>query len=1073
MWYKSSTGAAWSSMAMAASLVLLAHGGSGGNYFAPVSKDDDRWGTLVAVTAVRGSTAKLPCRISSDNPSEPVLLVLWYKNASVTPVYSYDSRGLDGRPSSAGRPHQWGDEEAWGVEQRAWFDTSLTPAHLLVRDVRGQDEGKYTCKVHFRASPSWTQRVTLTVSDPPGFPRIQDGSGHRLEGPIGPYGDGTVVRMMCLSSGEPPPGLVWGGSGVELGKTTKEERVGLVARTWFTILASRATADTTITCSTTNASVSSGIMNTVSTTLKVNLAPLTVQLEAPGEWVSAGQQTSFRCRVVGSSPPPVVQWWLGGRRLTANAPLTSVGGNVSVSTVRLTPQPGDHKVPLVCKAYSPNLAGSVLQDQLILAVHFVPVATVSVHGGGSEAATVREGSTVTFTCHLQANPSVYNITWFHNGRALRGWTWGVEVNNATLRLLNVTAAMRGLYTCVGSNPEGDGQSNALNLNVEFTPVCAVQQRRHYLVAPGGAVTVSCQVDAYPTSLTFTWALKNDSERSPIQLHSVGREEGLTGHYTLRGVNQKSVEVLCSAQNDVGTQITPCKMTVYTEGRPGPVRNCSVNSHTASGYRVICEAGLPRGTNTQYTLLVYTQKGSEERSNSVSGDNNNDDLGNGRGGHASVSPILDKLLRNLTSSSPVFLVSGLRAGREFVLVVRAAGDEGVSPPVVLTAFTLTDNAQTVIGLPTGGGHTSGNSISSINTLSSSSSSSSSSRSKGSSGGGEDEWAATGSEGGVEAMASWILGLVPPLVMVLGTSLIALLLIALILVLLVMKFSARSRQQSQEHSKRSGEVTPEDNTAAPQPGSNLGGDETSESLAEGGSVGDGEGGVAEVTTTVAGDTREVGNGSEAEIEGERMTQAVPAEGHLLAAAHEGSLQGACDSQGGTSTWLSGSIATMPRLAVRWAGVDPSARGFVRGLRSIDTSVGTSTSSICTGVSQCGVGSVADMGTLRHASRTGSLSGISDLDLGGTAMLSSAHLSDITAAGQLGLAAAGVGGCVSVIGIGDFPNVGGMGAISSVGSMGVIGVPARTLMDKSGLHSVSTHQPLQVMPGAGVAARPTLPN
>lgn len=42
------------------------------------------------------------------------------------------------------------------------------------------------------------------------------------------------------------------------------------------------------------------------------------------------------------------------------------------------------------------------------------------------------------------------------------------------------------------------------------------------------------------------------------------------------------------------------------------------------------------------------------------------------------------------------MSGLRAGREFALVVRAAGDEGVSPPVVLTAFTLTDNAQTVIG-----------------------------------------------------------------------------------------------------------------------------------------------------------------------------------------------------------------------------------------------------------------------------------------------------------------------------------------------------------------------------------------
>lgn len=76
---------------------------------------------------------------------------------------SYDSRGLEGRPSGGGRPHQWGDEEAWGVEQRAWFDTSQSPAHLLVRDVRGRDEGNYTCKVHFRASPSWSQRVTLTV----------------------------------------------------------------------------------------------------------------------------------------------------------------------------------------------------------------------------------------------------------------------------------------------------------------------------------------------------------------------------------------------------------------------------------------------------------------------------------------------------------------------------------------------------------------------------------------------------------------------------------------------------------------------------------------------------------------------------------------------------------------------------------------------------------------------------------------------------------------------------------------------------------------------------------------------
>ena len=27
---------------------------------------------------------------------------------------------------------------------------------------------------------------------------------------------------------------------------------------------------------------------------------------------------------------------------------------------------------------------------------------------------VREGSTVVLTCHVKANPKVYNVTWFHN-----------------------------------------------------------------------------------------------------------------------------------------------------------------------------------------------------------------------------------------------------------------------------------------------------------------------------------------------------------------------------------------------------------------------------------------------------------------------------------------------------------------------------------------------------------------------------------------------------------------------------------------------------------------------------------
>ena len=148
---------------------------------------------------------------------------------------------------------------------------------------------------------------------------------------------------------------------------------------------------------------------------------------------------------------------------------------------------------------------------------------------------------------------------------------------------------------------------------------------------------------------------------------------------------------------------------------------------------------------------------------------------------------------------------------------------------------------------------------------------------------------------------------------------------------------------------------------------------------------------------------------------------------------------------------------------------------GLHPSDASLGTSTSSVSTGASQSGLRGLAGVGTVGHVSRTGSLGGINDLGHVVTSVraptVTPTHLCDVTA-DQLGLTSGGVGGGVSVIGIGNFPNVSAMGAMSSVGSMGVVGMPCRTLTETSGL-SAASHQPLQVMPGAGVAARTHSPH
>ena len=50
-------------------------------------------------------------------------------------------------------------------------------------------------------------------------------------------------------------------------------------------------------------------------------------------------------------------------------PQISVQGDTTISTLMITPEPGDDKSAMVCKASSTNLSGTVLQDNITLRVH--------------------------------------------------------------------------------------------------------------------------------------------------------------------------------------------------------------------------------------------------------------------------------------------------------------------------------------------------------------------------------------------------------------------------------------------------------------------------------------------------------------------------------------------------------------------------------------------------------------------------------------------------------------------------------------------------------------------------------
>ncbi|XP_069191833.1 uncharacterized protein [Procambarus clarkii] len=133
---------------------------------------------LVAVYAVRGQTARLPCNLTTA-PEDPVIVVLWYKNGTKIPVFSVDfrSRGLQEAGSGSTRPSDaFGGRATFQEQQGGWSWV------LVVREVEFTDQGEFRCRLDFQSSPTHNGRVLLRVVDLPRQLRIYSPGGALVEG---------------------------------------------------------------------------------------------------------------------------------------------------------------------------------------------------------------------------------------------------------------------------------------------------------------------------------------------------------------------------------------------------------------------------------------------------------------------------------------------------------------------------------------------------------------------------------------------------------------------------------------------------------------------------------------------------------------------------------------------------------------------------------------------------------------------------------------------------------------------------------------------------------------------------
>nr|XP_053641804.1 hemicentin-1-like [Cherax quadricarinatus] len=554
---------------------------------------------LVAVYAVRGQTVHLPCNLTSQ-PADPVILVLWYKNGTKTPVFSVDSRPR-GQQKGAGssRSSDFFRGRADIHQHQGWRWT------LVVRNVEFRDHGEYRCRLDFQSSPTHNARVQLHVVDLPQQLRIYSPGGALVED-VAVVQEGHPLTLSCRATGgQPLPNVTWWSGSTLLDSEVEESQESRPSLTTPTITPTASYATNTLrldavtrahithnlTCRAANTPVLSSLKASV--LLREIDTELKVEMETPAGKLSGGRQYDMRCEASGVRPPPVLTWWLRDQQLTHNIHVQSLGVDSTVSLLRLLATAGDDGGLLECRAAAPTLPHLSATDSIRLTVHYVPEATITIAGvgGGGEVGGFRAGDSATLVCTARANPPAYNVTFMFNGRALL--RSNLVRSDWNLTLLHLGHQDVGLYTCVASNPEGDGQSNAVALHIDYAPVCEWEGAREVLAVVGEKVEMECRVRASPPQVSYTWeslivSNSMNQVRTSLQHHDTGLTS--SGWMKADNVSSGAQRAECQPSNEVGSADRPCVFTILLVEPPSTLIGCYYHDVTTDSAAVTCSPG---------------------------------------------------------------------------------------------------------------------------------------------------------------------------------------------------------------------------------------------------------------------------------------------------------------------------------------------------------------------------------------------------------------------------------------------------------------------------------------------------
>ncbi|KAF2359832.1 CD80-like immunoglobulin C2-set [Trinorchestia longiramus] len=598
------------------------------------------------VEEVKGNTAVLPCRIPITADTTR-LTVLWYKGDLNKAAYVFKASG------SLDEGEHQADGNVWGGD-RATFQPFHDPPALLLEDITAGDESIYRCKA-FLSGLVHNEATRLRVLVPPDAPTILNSEGSEVNLDDVSYNEGETVELTCqVTGGKPAPFVSWYWDQELLDSEHDTEATGVVRNRLMFGPLTRNHTNARLVCH----AQTHRLIKPLNTFFWINVRfkPSSVQIVTEESAMVVGETYRLQCQSVGADPPAELSWWLDGVKLDNSThqiyDQVTGGGNMTLSTLVLAPVIQDKQKELQCRALSPVISHAPLTDSRILNIHYMGTVLLEMVSQDPSKGVV-EGANVLMTCNVDSDPPAQLIHWYHKVGQDRRKLEGVE--GPELSLVAVARNQSGVYTCVASSSVGEGHSNTIVLQVNYKPTC--RDPGLQLVGTGSyeEVKLGCRVNSSPDPESYKWQLQTTSHSVDMPEEQIQQMEQISIlRYTPESPSDYGT-LYCWATNDIGMQDVPCKFELVAAVFPSPFTNCSASNNDTHNVFIECQGANDNGLPEAFVAEVY-------------------DI------------TRDRLLRNISSSSPIFLVDELDPGSGYTIEAYTSNIRGHSEKLTLHAFT---------------------------------------------------------------------------------------------------------------------------------------------------------------------------------------------------------------------------------------------------------------------------------------------------------------------------------------------------------------------------------------------------